>query len=535
MILRKPYKILIKHFKLIHLILTLLMVYIIYRFSRIINFFDIAISSYTGVLSTNPTEFLYDIYIYLAIFAVIIFTLIVIFLLLMKQKSIKLYIWTIIAYVIAFILIAYSYSVVGDMEIKIVDPKVLRNVRDFLVVISMAQAITIILYGIRALGFDIKKFNFKEDLKDLEIVEEDNEEFEFNVEIDVDRVHRGVNKSKRFLKYFYVENRYLFFFISSLSVSIICLIVYLSLGVYSKKYTQTDFFTTRDFTMAISNTYITNLDYKGNKISENKSFVILEVTIKTNGKTAKQLNLARPELIVGYNKYYHDSTYIDKFVDIGNGYNNEYINNQFIKYLLIYPIDKNDVDKKMTFRYVDSSGSVSSTEAKTINVGIVTRNLDQVKATKEYKLGETIDFGGSILEKTQFTINEQNISEMFKLDYNFCVSENDCYPSIEYLKPSIINNYDKTLLKVNGTISWDENVARSKTTNLYNFISLYGSFSYTIDGTEKKDNSILKNVKSIRLNEDNTYYLELIKEVENAQELSLTLKVRDYIYVYKVI
>ena len=65
MILRKPYKILIKNFKLIHLILTILMVYIVYRFSRIINFFDVAISSYTGVLSTNPTAALFDIYIYI--------------------------------------------------------------------------------------------------------------------------------------------------------------------------------------------------------------------------------------------------------------------------------------------------------------------------------------------------------------------------------------------------------------------------------------------------------------------------------------
>ncbi len=535
MILRKPYKILIKHFKLIHLILTLLMVYIIYRFSRIINFFDTAISTYTGILSTNPTEYLYDIYIYLAIFGIIVFTIIIIFLLFIKKKNIKLYISTIIIYIVAFILIAYSYNIIGDMEIKVVDPKILRNARDFLVVISMIQAIEIILYGIRAFGFDIKKFNFKEDFKELEIVETDNEEFEFNIEVDVNRVHRSVNKSKRFLKYFYVENRYLFFFISSLSVSIICLVIYLSLGVYNKKYTQADFFTTRDFTMAISNTYITNLDYKGNRISENKSFVILELTIKTNGKTAKQLNLARPELIVGYNKYYHDNTYIDKFIDIGNGYNNEYINNDFIKYLLVYPIDKNDAGKEMTFRYVDSNGNLSSTEAKTINVNIVTRDLDTIKDTKEYNFGDTIDFKGSILEKTQFTINEQAIDNLFKLEYNFCVNDNECYPSIEYLKPSIINNYDKTIIKINGVIEWDSNAAKSKTTNLYNFISLYGTFSYKINGTEKKDNSILKNVKSVRVNEENVYYLELIKEIENAQELSLILKVRDYIYVYKII
>lgn len=534
MILKKPYKFLIKNFKLIHLILTILMVYIIYRFSRIINFFDVAISSSAGVLSTNPTEYLYDIYIYLAIFGIVLFTIIVIYLLFMKKKSIKLYIGTIIVYVLAFILIAYSYNVIGDMELKIVDPKIIRNARDFLVVISIAQIVEIALFGIRALGFDIKKFNFKEDLKELEIVEEDNEEFEFNINIDVNKAHRKVNKSRRFLKYFYVENRYLFFFISSISVCFLCLIIYLSMGVYNKKYTQTDFFTTRDFTLAISNSYTTDLDYKGNKISENKTFVILELTIKANGAKSKQINLANPELIVGYNKYYHDSTYIDKFIDIGNGYNNEYIDNQFIKYLLVYPIDKNDIGKEMTFRYVDI-GSITSTEAKTINVEISTRNLDQIKETKKYNLGDTIDFNGSILEKTQLTINEKDIKNLFTLNYNFCISDNECYPSIEYLKPSIVNNYDKTLLRINGSIEWDSNTARSKTTDMFNFISLYGTFNYKINGMDKTDNTMLKNVKSIRLKQADTYYLEIIKEIQNAEELSLVLKIRDYVYVYKII
>lgn len=534
MILKKPYKFLIKNFKLIHLILTILMVYIIYRFSRIINFFDVAISSSAGVLSTNPTEYLYDIYIYLAIFGIVLFTIIVIYLLFMKKKSIKLYIGTIIVYVLAFILIAYSYNVIGDMELKIVDPKIIRNARDFLVVISIAQIVEIALFGIRALGFDIKKFNFKEDLKELEIVEEDNEEFEFNINIDVNKAHRKVNKGRRFLKYFYVENRYLFFFISSISVCFLCLIIYLSMGVYNKKYTQTDFFTTRDFTLAISNSYTTDLDYKGNKISENKTFVILELTIKANGTKSKQINLANPELIVGYNKYYHDSTYIDKFIDIGNGYNNEYIDNQFIKYLLVYPIDKNDIGKEMTFRYVDI-GSITSTEAKTINVEISTRNLDQIKETKEYNLGDTIDFKGSILENTKFKIDKQAVNNIFRVNYDFCVNDYECYPSIEYLKPSIVNNYDKTLLRINGSIEWDSNAARSKTTDMFNFISLYGTFNYKINGMDKNDNTMLKNVKSIRLKQEDTYYLEIIKEIQNAEELSLVLKIRDYVYVYKII
>ena len=532
MILRKPYKFLIKHFKLIHLIITLLMTYIIYRFIRIMNFFDLASSSYTGILSTNPTASLFDLFIYLAIFSVIILIIVLIYLLFMKNKPIKLYISTIVVYVVSFLLLAYAYNVIGNMEVKVVDVKVLRNTRDFFTIISLIQAIQIVLYGIRSFGLDIKNFNFKEDLKDLEITDIDNEEFEFDVNVDVNVVNRNVNKGKRYLKYFYVENRYLFFFISSISICVICLITYLSLGVYNKKYTQTDYFAAQDFTLAITNSYITNLDYDEKVISNNKSFVILEINIRTNGNRNLQLNLANFELIVGYNKYYHSSQYKDKFVDIGTVYNGQIIDNNFTKYLIVYPIDKDDINKAMTFRYVDNT-SFTSTEAKTINVGISTRNLDKLKDTKSYNFGDTIDFGDSILDKTKLVINNQTISDTFQLNYQFCLSGNECYQSREYLKPSIINNYDKTLLKLNGQVLvGDEDDV--KTTNLFNFIKMYGYFTYKINGVEKTDNTILKNVKSIRVNEKDTYYLEVLKEIENAEELYLNLKVRDYIYIYRL-
>ena len=534
MILRKPYKILIKNFKLIHLILTILMVYIVYRFSRIIHFFDVAISSYTGVLSTNPTAALFDIYIYLAVFFIILLSIIIIFLLFMKQKSIKLYIGTIVVYLVSFIVISYAYNTIGNMEIKIVDIKILRNTRDILMMVSFAQVIEIIFYGIRAMGFDIKKFNFKEDLKEFDIVASDNEEFELNINVDVNKAQRHVNKGKRYLRYFYVENRYLFFFISSICVCFLCLIFYLSLGVYNKKYTQTDFFSTRDFLMSINNAYITNQDYNGNVISDNKAFVVLDITLKTNGSKEKQINLARPELVVGYNIYHHNILYSDQFVDIGTVYNDEYIGSDFVKYLLVYPIDKSDINKKITFRYVDDT-SITSTEAKTINVKINPRNLDEIKETKNYNLNDTIDFSDSILGNTKLTINSATIASEFTLNYNFCVTDSECYPSVEILKPAVVNNYDKTLIKFDSQIIWGDNTAKGKTTNLFKFIDLYGTFKYVINNSEKNDITSLKQVNSVRVNENNIYYVEAIKEIENASSISIVFKVRDYIYIYKII
>ena len=65
-------------------------------------------------------------------------------------------------------------------------------------------------------------------------------------------------------------------------------------------------------------------------------------------------------------------------------------------------------------------------------------------------------------------------------------------------------------------------------------MSLYGKFKYKIDDTEKNDITVLKNVKSVRVNEEDTYYIEAIKEIENASQLQIEFRIRDYIYIYKL-
>ncbi len=533
MILKKPYKFLIKNFKLIHLILTILMVYVIYKFNFIFSFFNMSVSDYGGVITTDATGTLYNLYIYLAIMLIIIVSLVLIGVLYFKKKPIKLYILNIIFYIFVAILIAYSYSVVSTMQLKIVDVKIIRNVRDFLILGYLLQVISIILFGIRSLGFDIKKFDFKKDLEEFDITAEDNEEFEFQFEIDTNKVHRKYNKGKRYLGYFYKENRYLFFIISSICVVILSFTIYLGFNVYTKEFKQNEYFKTTEFMIGINNSYKTINDYRGNVVSENSTFIILEISIKTNYSKDLDLNLARPELIVGNNKYYHNTTYNDKFIDLGNTYLDQTISNKFAKYLLVYEIPNNLMSDDITFRYVDKNANITKLESKTINVKINVRNLDENKKITEYKLGDTIDFSGSILGKTDFNLSSCFISNKFDIYYDFCI-EDKCYNSIERLKPSILNNYDKVLLRTIGKINWDENIAANKKDNLFRFLSMFGTFRYEIDGVEKEDFTTLKNVVSNRKQETDTYYLEAINEIINASKIDLIIKVRDYTYIYNI-
>ena len=59
--------------------------------------------------------------------------------------------------------------------------KTLRLYRDILRITELFQYITIAFVLIRGLGFDIKKFNFKEDIADLNLSQDDEEEVELSL------------------------------------------------------------------------------------------------------------------------------------------------------------------------------------------------------------------------------------------------------------------------------------------------------------------------------------------------------------------
>lgn len=531
LILRKPYKFLIKHFKAIHFIMMFLIIYLFIKYLSIFSFVNETFKTYSGILTTNPSSKLFSVFIYLISLLIIIATIFLIYLLRSKKKGVKLYISTVVTYVLYFIIVSYSYSVIQSLEIMVVDLSVLHNLKDFLLLIGALQLFQIGFFVVRTLGIDLKNFDFKADMEELDINDSDNEEFEININIDTNKISRNINKQKRLIGYFYKENKSLFYVAGAILGVIVLYFVYLFFGVYNKFYSQGKYFTTNTFSMAITNAYVTDYDFFNKEISSNKSFVILEVNIKARAGL-KKLNNSLPELVLGFNEYHYDNEYARYFEDLGTGYNNEDLNTTFKKYILVYPIKKSDRNKKMKFKYSDFA-NFSDMSAKNVNVSLKVRDLDKVKDTLEYNLGDEIDFSKSILGNTKLKIESFEVAPNFALNYNYCVTKDYCYNSVEILKPSIINNYDKVLLKLNGTVDVDEKISNKSMNNLFEFVKMFGYFDYVVDGQEKKDFTAIKQVESVRVKSNNVYYFELINEAQNS-EIYLVLKVRDYIYKYKI-
>ena len=100
-------------------------------------------------------------------------------------------------------------------------PKEARLLRDISLIAFIIQIIFSILFLVRTLGFDIKKFHFGEDLESLEIDVTDNEEIELISGIDTDKVLRNFEMQKENWKVFFIENKTIIIMILFLALVII--------------------------------------------------------------------------------------------------------------------------------------------------------------------------------------------------------------------------------------------------------------------------------------------------------------------------
>ena len=234
MILRKPYAFLIKHFKLIHLILTGLYIFLVAKVSSLLNYYNNLIAGTEGKLKaiTYVTN-----YYLIAIILSIIICLIVFWLMHYKKKPKLLYLILIVFYIIVEIIINISYSGLETIYISSLDAKTTRLYRDLLEIIIIFQYISIAFTLVRGLGFDIKKFNFKEDISELELDITDDEEVELTLG-NTNGLQRKARRQFRELKYYYKENKIFINVIIILAIIFLASTITINKEVINKVYKE---------------------------------------------------------------------------------------------------------------------------------------------------------------------------------------------------------------------------------------------------------------------------------------------------------
>lgn len=529
MILRKPYAFLIKHFRLIHAILVVFSCYSIYRTKVLLDFFNEYAANMINVMGQDLATILIPAFYTFVPILIIAFTAIILVVMIVKKKPSLFYVFNILVYLFTLIIILSSNSILEAMSRSLVDVRTIRLIRDLIIISFFLQFITTSIIIIRAIGFDIKKFNFKDDLKEMEISDEDREEFEVQLNFDKNKTIRKFRKMKRFFKYTYKENKLLFNLTISGVFLVTTVIIYSNYLMKTPTLTQNVNFSGNGLTMNVLNSYLVNTDYKGKVISKDYYYLLLKIKVKSNGAEKKAIDTATTKITIGNYYYIPLLGYKDKFIDFGQVYQNEKIGNEFEEKILLYQIPKQLINNEIVFSFVNKNSFTDKEGFKSTKIKIKYKDLTGINSNEIFALGEELKFINSILDEYKIKITNYEIKEKFKLQYDYCISK-ECYKSYEYLTPKLNTNYDKTILKLTGFLETNKNILNNS--NLFEFIERFGKICYNVNGVFKTQNFNLESVTSNKVKQSNDFYIEVPKEIEDASNISIIFTIRDRIYEY---
>ena len=139
-------------------LMTLVIAYLVYRTNFILNFLNEYMSATEIIKVDNITNTIFNIWMFIFPFLLIVFSLIIISLMRFKKKPILFYILNIALAIAILIFYNYSYSLLTQMETVLLETRTVRLVRDFITMLELMQCVSMIAVLIRATGFNIKKF-----------------------------------------------------------------------------------------------------------------------------------------------------------------------------------------------------------------------------------------------------------------------------------------------------------------------------------------------------------------------------------------
>lgn len=500
MVFKKPYAFLIKNFKLIHLILTAIYIYLAFKVSGMLTYYNNYISGAVGKLvAINYINSNYQIAIVLSI---IICTIILI-LMQHKKKPKLFYIILILLYILISTIISISVGGLETIYFSILDSKTMRLYRDLLSITLVVQYITIATTLIRGLGFDIKKFDFVKDLNDMNIELTDDEEVELTLN-NTNTIFRKIRRKIRELKYYYIENKSFITIIAIIVIILLASTITIDTQVINKVYNENEVFTTDAFDFQVLNTYITKKSFNGKVLSNNSSYLILKLQINQRAQEQK-LNNSNLIIKAGNKSYTYNNKYYAKFEDLGISYKNQKIKNSNT-YLFIYDLPDASLNKKITFIYAGE---------KTVKLSPI--DLDKTDSVTNLKLTDNIDLSQTVLSTGTININSYEINSQYSYQYSYQIDGQE-----HTLKRNIISA-SNTILKLNITSSLSNNL------DVYNIISNYGKLKYVLDKNEYTSNILVNKTPN---NYKEGLYLEIDKNVEQAESIYLELNIRNKKYIY---
>ncbi len=522
MVLKKPYGFLIKHFKLIHLLLCIPLIYLVIRTGAIFTFLNDYVSADYYTTLTNIAGTYINVFMYLAILLVILLVLAIFFLMRQKEKDTKFYLFLMIYYILLFILISVSYGILNSVEAAEIEAQTARSYRDISFIIYIPQFFFIIYTALRGIGFNIKKFNFEEDAKELEITDVDSEEFELVLGKNNYKYKRTLRRFIREFKYYILENKITFAILATVVVIAIGTVLYLNFEVFHKTYRQTQAVTHNHLNVTVTKSILTNMDIGGNLFPDNKYYLAIAVKIKNNLTSWATLDYENFKAAVGNKQI---SPTLDKsalFPDLGLPLSRDtrFKGKEENIYVLTYEIDSSLINNNITLQILESLsievGSITPVY-KTVNLNY--KKIFSQEEQRTTELGKSLELSETDLGRVVIKLNNYRLQNSYEYTYG------------NNLKNKVSAKSSNTTLLI-----LDKNFNMDQYTQYYK--SRQGEASFIKDVIKVRysvgdsKTVIPTNVTPKELNRE--WVLEVPKEITYADKIDLLVSIRDKVYVMEI-
>ena len=312
MILKKPYGMLIKNFRKIHIILTILTIFISIEAHNILSFFnEYVANNYSVTVTDTLLRETINPWIYPALIITIIILIAVFILLKQKKKPTKTYFFTCFYYVLLLIFIIVAAVLINTLSKGLWQTASARTYRDFARLIYYPNFLFVLILLARGLGFNVKQFNFKDDIKELELTDKDSEEVELNLNFQTYKAERTIRRLIRELKYYYLENKRIVYLIVGIIVVVISFFTIKNYEKVRYTYKENTSFSYKGLSLNFIDSMASNIDLKGEIINEDKYYIVARFTVKNSSKN---------DLTIDYNnfKMYYGNEFVYPKLDMGS-------------------------------------------------------------------------------------------------------------------------------------------------------------------------------------------------------------------------
>ena len=528
MILKKPYAFFIKHFKLLHLIIFSLSVYALYKTTPIVTFFrSYVANNYSVGIGYTDIGNIIPVFLYFAIIFILLLNIIIISLFVYKGKKFSLYLFYTIYYIVLLISLFLVKGTILSLQESSLAPDIARIYKDVSIIIYLPQILYIAVCGVRALGFNIRQFNFEKDYKDLEISNDDNAEVELSFGIETYKTRRSIRKFFREFKYYLRENLFMILIIVTIGLAIIVYVIFASYEKFVYKYKLGEQFSMNNLVVSIDDSIITNLDAGGNTIPNNKHYLLLKVSVSNN--TTKDVDFDYKNIKL----YYSDTDYLDVvnnvskyFVDYAAPLNNSKMAPQSSgTYVLAYEVNQKIVQNKLFLKiYTGLKTKSNLYYATSAIISIDPIIISEISQLGEVNLNSPLNLSGTYLLNSSVTIKEFEVTDKYIFDYKVCNKSQECRDYKDIITRSASN---ESVLVLKGNVVIDKNSGYSKNPGAdQKFVNYFLKVEYTKDGT--RHISSLNNVTPNTFKDG--YIFKAHSGLLNADTIKLIVTIRNKRY-----